>query len=170
MTPRLRAALENEMLLWPTRTEGGRSIQEQNRWEEALFCRHLTEFLFWTTQTFTSEMQASVVCERVKASEGESDLYSSVSSANIWWETRVVTDYIRKRLSIQNEENWSQDGTLGHPTGQKWRRGSYSIHNYYLCPVMQVGTEERQSKITNTKSAFEASQKNVMIDCVEGSA
>ena len=32
---------------------------------------------------------------------------------------RVVTDYIRKRLNIQNEENWSQDGTLGDPTSQK---------------------------------------------------
>jgi len=28
---------------------------------------------------------------------------------------RVVTDYIRNRLSIQNEENWSQDGTWGTP-------------------------------------------------------
>ena len=28
---------------------------------------------------------------------------------------RLVTDYIRKRVSIQNEENWSQDGTLGGP-------------------------------------------------------
>ena len=28
---------------------------------------------------------------------------------------RVVTDYIRKRLSIQKEENWSQDRTLEDP-------------------------------------------------------
>ena len=78
---------------------------------------------------------------------------------------RVVTDYIRKRLSIQNEENWSQDGTLWDPTSQKWRRGFYSIHSYYLCPVFKVGTEDVEGKITNTKSAFEASQKNVMVDC-----
>ena len=31
---------------------------------------------------------------------------------------RVVTDYVRKRLTIHNEENWSQDGTLGDPTSQ----------------------------------------------------
>ena len=42
--------------------------------------------------------------------------------------------------------------------------------SYYLCPVLQVGTEEGQGKITNTKNAFEATQKNAMIDCVEGSA
>ena len=71
---------------------------------------------------------------------------------------RVVTDYIRKRLSIQNEQNWSQDGTL------------YHIHSYNSCSILQVGTEEGQDKITNTKSAFKACQKNAMIDCVEGSA
>ena len=42
--------------------------------------------------------------------------------------------------------------------------------SYYLCPILQVGTEEGQGRITNTKSVFEASQKNAMIDCVEGSA
>ena len=65
-------------------------------------------------------MQTSMVRERVKASEGESDFHSSVSSANIsMMRDRVVTDYIRKRLSIQNEENRSQDGTLGETTSQK---------------------------------------------------
>ena len=59
---------------------------------------------------------------------------------------------------MQNEESWSQDGKI------------YSIHSYYSCPILQVGTEEGQGKITNTKSAFEASQKTAMIDCVEGSA
>ena len=49
-------------------------------------------------------MQASMVRERVKALDGGSDLYSPVSFANIMRD-RVVTDYIRKRLSIQNEEN-----------------------------------------------------------------
>ena len=69
-------------------------------------------------------MQASMVRERVKASEGESDVYvdvcvlSAVISKHMMRD-RVVTDYIRKRLSIQNEENWSQDGTLGDPTSQK---------------------------------------------------
>ena len=43
--------------------------------------------LFSATQTFTSEMQDLMVHTRVNASEGESDLYSSVSSANVWWET-----------------------------------------------------------------------------------
>ena len=33
-----------------------------------------------------------------------------------------------------------------------------------------VITEEGQGKVTNTKSAYEASQKNAMVDCVEGSA
>ena len=48
--------------------------------------------------------------------------------------------------------------------------GDFIPFSYYLFPVSQVGTEERQGKITNTKSAFKASQKNAMIDCVEGSA
>ena len=43
-----------------------------------------------------------MVRKRVKASEGESDLYSSVSSANIMMRDRVVTDYIRKRLSKES--------------------------------------------------------------------
>ena len=36
-----------------------------------------------------------------------------------------------------------------------------------MCPVLQVGTEEGQSKITTTTLAFEASQKSAMVDCVE---
>ena len=36
--------------------------------------------------------------------------------------------------------------------------------------ILQVGTEEGQGKITNTKSASEACQKNAMIDRLEGSA
>ena len=61
-------------------------FQEQSLSEESLFCRHLTG-LFWTTQTFTSEMQDSIIRAGVNASEGETDLYSSVASANMWWET-----------------------------------------------------------------------------------
>ena len=48
-------------------------------------------------------------------------------------------------------------------------RGFYFIHSYCLHPILQVGTEEGQGKITNTKRAFKASQKNAMVDCVEGS-
>ena len=55
-------------------------------------------------------MQASMVRERVKASEGESDLYSSVSSANIWWETEwwLITSergwvYRMKRIGPKTE-------------------------------------------------------------------
>ena len=55
-----------------------------------------------------------MVRERVNASEGESDLHSSVSFANKMRD-RVETDHIRKRLNIQSEENWFQDGTLGNP-------------------------------------------------------
>ena len=36
--------------------------------------------------------------------------------------------------------------------------------------ISQVTTEEGQSKITNTESVFKASQKDVMIDGVKGSA
>ena len=86
MTPRLRAPLENGMPLWPTHSEEGRSIPGA----EPVRRNVLSSFnwsLFWATQTFTSEMQDSMVRVRVVASEGESVLYSSVSSANIWSET-----------------------------------------------------------------------------------
>ena len=105
-------------------------------------------------------MQDSVVRTRVNASEGESDLYSSVSSANMRWET----NYIRRRLSIQNEKNSSKDRALGDPTSQKGRGGFYFIYSYYLYPTLQVRIKERQIKITDTESVFEASQ----IDSVEG--
>ena len=82
---------------------------------------------------------------------------------------RVVTNYIRKRLSIQNEKNWSLDRALGNSTSQK-RRRFYFIYSYYLCPALHVKIEERQSKITNTKSVFEASQKDAMIDIVSKAA
>ena len=169
MTPRLRAALENKMSLWPKCTEEGRPIPGAEPMRRISILSSFNWSLSWTTQTFTSEMQASMVCERVKTSEGEPDLQFGVIRKHMMRD-RVVTDYIRTRLSIQNEENWSQNRTLGDPTSQKWRRGFYSIHSYYLCPVLQVGMEEGQGKIKYTKSAFEASQKNAMIDCVEGSA
>ena len=107
-------------------------------------------------------MQDSVVRTRVNASEWESDLYSSVSSANMWWET----NYIRRRLSIQNKKNWSQDRALGDPTSQKGRGGFYFIYIYCLYPTLQVKIKEQQIKITDTESVFEASQ----IDSVEGRA
>ena len=72
-----------------------------------VFCTHPA---VWTTQTFTSEIKASMVREKVKASEGESDLYSSVSSANIWWETEwwLITSergwvYRMKRIGPKTE-------------------------------------------------------------------
>ena len=83
---------------------------------------------------------------------------------------RIVTNYIRKRLSIQNEKNWSQDRALGDPTSQERRRRFYFIYSYYLCPTLQLRNEEPQNKITDTESVFKASQKNGMIDNVEGSA
>ena len=81
----------------------------------------------------------------------------------------MVTNDMRKRLSIQNEKNCSQDRALGDPTSEKGRRGFYFIYSYYLCPTLQARIEERQIKITDTESVFEASQKNAMIDSVEGS-
>ena len=86
MTQRLWAALEARRHSDPHVQNKEDQFQEQSWWEESLFCRHLTG-LFWISQTVMSEMQASMVRERVKASEGESDFYSSVSSANMWWET-----------------------------------------------------------------------------------
>ena len=65
---------------------------------------------------------------------------------------RVVTNYIRKRLSIQNEKNRSQDRALGDPSSQKRRRGFYFIYSYCLCPTLQVRIKERQIKITDTES------------------
>ena len=86
----------------------GDQFQEQSLPEESMLWRHLT--LFWTTQTFTSEMQDSMVRARVNASEGESDLYSSVSSANMWRKTewRLITSergwvYTMKRVGPRTE-------------------------------------------------------------------
>ena len=111
-----------------------------------------------------------MVCARVNASEGDSDLYSFSIIHKHVMRDRVVTNYIRKRLSIQNEKNWSQDRALMDPTSQKGRRGFYFLYSYYLYPTLQLRIEERQSKITNTESVFEASQKDVMIGSVEDSA
>ena len=59
-------------------------FQEQSLSKEYLFCRHLTDVYSELPRlTFTFEMQDSLVCERVNASEEELDLYSSVSSANM---------------------------------------------------------------------------------------
>ena len=47
---------------------------------------------------------------------------------------------------------------LGTPQVRSEGEDFFSIHSYYLCPVLLVGTEEGEGKITNTKSAVEASQ------------
>ena len=46
----------------------------------------------------------------------------------------------------------------------------FTLFSYYLYPTLQVKNEKAQSKITNTKSVFEASQEDVKINSVEGSA
>ena len=56
-------------------------------------------------------MQNSMVRARMNASEGESDKLSIHVMRD-----RIVPNYIRKRLSIQNENNWSQDRAQGDPT------------------------------------------------------
>ena len=52
-----------------------------------------------------------MVRARMNASEGESDKLSIHVMRD-----RIVPNYIRKRLSIQNENNWSQDRAQGDPT------------------------------------------------------
>ena len=140
MTTKLQAALEKEMSLWPTRTEEGRSISaaEPMRWISVLSPFNWS--LFWSTQTFTSEMQASIVSQSESFRRKIQFVQFSVIHKYIMRD-RVVTDYIRKRLSIKNEENRSQDGTLGDPSSQKWRRGFYFIQSYYLCPKFADDTE-----------------------------
>ena len=45
------------------------------------------------------------------------------------------------------------------------------FHSQLLLVTCLAGRNGKgQGKITNTKNAFEASQKNAIIDCVEGSA
>ena len=78
----------------------------------------------------------------------------------------MVTDYIRRRLSIQNKKNRSQDRALGDATSQKRRRGFYFIYSYYLCPALQVRTGERQSRTADTDKVLEARQKNALVDTV----
>ena len=87
MTPKLRAALKNGMLLCSTRSKEGRSIPGTEHIRRCSILSLFNRSSMWTTQPFTFEIQASMVHAKVKASEGESDLYSSVSSANMWWGT-----------------------------------------------------------------------------------
>ena len=59
---------------------------------------------------------------RVNASEGESDLYISILSTNVWRET-VVTDYIKKRMSIQKATTVISVRTeCGERDGERERR------------------------------------------------
>ena len=102
-------------------------FQEPSLRKESLFCLHLTEVHFklprpsagfdsmW--ESFGRRIrfvQFSVICKHIMRD-------------------RVVTNYVSERLSIQNEENWPQDGTLNDSTSQKWGRGFFFfIHSYYL--------------------------------------
>ena len=78
---------KNGMPLWPTHSEEGRSIPGAEPIGRISVLSSFNLSLFWTTQTFTSEMQDSTARARAIASDGESDLYSSVSSAHMWWDT-----------------------------------------------------------------------------------
>ena len=140
MTPRLRAALEIGMSLWPADCEEGGSIPRAEPIRRISVLSSCNWSLFRTTQTFTSKMQDPMVRSRVNASEGESDLYSSVSFANKMRD-RMLTNYIRKRLSMQNEKNKFQDRALGDPASQKRRRSFYFIHSYHL-----AGNNRRRTK------------------------
>ena len=117
-------------------------FQEQSLSEESLFCHHISE-VDSKLPDFTCKMQDLMVCVRMNISKRESDLYSSVSSPTLMRD-RMVTDHIRKRLRIQNEQ--SPGGP--HKSEVKERillhsqllLVSYLVHRYYLCPISFTDT------------------------------
>ena len=98
-----------------------------------------------------------MVCVRMNISKRESDLYSSLSSPTLMRD-RMVTDHIRKRLRIQNEQ--SPGGP--HKSEVKERillhsqllLVSYLVHRYYLCPI----------SFTDTTSVLSHSQ--LLVSCL----
>ena len=64
-TPRLWAALENGMSLWPTHSEEGRSIPGAEPIRRISVLSSFNCSLFWTTLTLIYEMQDSMVRARV---------------------------------------------------------------------------------------------------------
>ena len=144
MTPRIQAALENGMWLWPTHSEEGRSIPgtEPIRRISALtsfnFILNYPDLHIWNSG-FDGPCESECFRRRIRF------VQFSIIRKHVMRD-RVATNYIRKRLSIHNEKNWSQDRALGDPTSQKRRRGFYVIYSYYLCPIMQVRTEEGKAR------------------------
>ena len=63
-------------------------------------------------------------------------------------------------------------GPRTEPWGTPQVKSEGEAFTSFIVTTLQVITEEGQSKITkvNTKSVFNTSQKNVMIDSVDGSA
>ena len=80
-----------------------------------------------------------------------------------------MTSYIRMRLNIQNEKNWSQDRALRDPnkSAAKERMSLHSQLQLVSCLAGNNGRRTKQDQ--NTKSVFDTSQKNVMIDSLESS-
>ena len=128
-------------------------FQDQNLCEETLFCPHLTEVYIELPRTSRPKYRL-----RWSAKEWtfrKESLVCTVQCHPQTYDERQSGDWLHQKEAEYTEwRELSQGGTPGDPTSQKWRRGFYSIHSYYLCPVLQVGTEEGQGKITNTKSAF----------------
>lgn len=117
-------------------------FQEQNLSEEYLFCRLLTEVyseLLRPSQTlFTFEMQDSMAHARVNASEGVS--YYHICKH--FTRDTLVTDYIKKRLSIQNEKELVPGQSPGRPHEPDVKE-KILFHSQLLLlvSILQVGTE-----------------------------
>ena len=94
-------------------------FQEQSLSEEYMFCRHLIE-------VYSQLPRLSHLKCRIRWSVQEWILQKENQIFKVQYHPQtcdagdgVVTDYFRKRLSLPNEKNRSQDRTLGDPPSQK---------------------------------------------------
>ena len=162
MTPRLRIPRENGRSLWPTHSEEGRSVPGAERIRRISFLSSFNLNLFWTTQTFTSEMQDSMVRARVNVSDRESDLYSAVSSANMWWETDG--DWLHQKEAEYTK--W-KELVPGQSPGESYKSEAKErilLHLLLLLVSYLAGKNRRRIKQDHKY------QKCFRVDSVEGSA
>ena len=171
MTSRLRAALENEMSLM---TYGRRKINSRSRADEKNLC-----FVVIILKFILNFPDLHV------RNAGFNDPWESESFGRRIWFFFLQFSVIRKHNYDERQSDdwlhqkeaecteWSELVQRQNPGGPHKSEVKEMIlsHSQLLLVSYLTGRNGRRTgKITNTKSAFEASQKNTMIDCVEESA
>ena len=134
-------------------------FQEQSLSEEYMFCRHLTEV--YSELPRPSHFRCRI---RWPAREWMLQKENQICTVQYHLQTceeRQSGDWLHQKEAEYTKRKELVPGqSPGDPTSQKRRGGFYFIYNYCLCPTLQVRIEERQNKIADTESVFEASQKN----------